>query len=160
MNGRSDQIKKTKINNNIEIVEVEKNSKKVVRSLQKLLPQLTTNYKSFDQNDLKEILDSESTRLFIAIDRTSENQIVGTFTLVIFRIPTGKIIRIEDVIVDESRRGEGIGRAMMNHAFNFAKNAGNDKIELYSHPSRIAANKLYQSLNFKIIKSNVYRYKS
>jgi len=139
---------------------VEEPSKNVIDALQRLLPQLTTNYKSFDRNDLEEILDSECTRLFIAIDRDAENQIVGTYTLVIFRISTGKIIRIEDVIVDESRRGEGLGRAMMEHALRFAKHARYDKIELYSHPTRVAANKLYQSLNFKIMKANVYRYKS
>lgn len=141
----------------IKIVEVEKISKNILESLQKLLPQLSTNYKSFDHNDLGEILNADSTRLFIACDSAAENEIVGTYTLVIFRIPTSKTIRIEDVIVDEKRRGKGIGKAMMNHAMKFAKNAGIDKIELTSHPSRIEANKLYQSLGFTKIDTNVYR---
>jgi ribosomal protein S18 acetylase RimI-like enzyme len=160
LNGRGEKIKKSNVKDNIEIVEVKKPSTNVIHALQRLLPQLTTNYKSFDRHDLEEILDCDNTRLFIAIDRDSENQIVGTYSLVIFRISTGKIIRIEDVIVDESRRGEGLGRTMMNHALQFAKNTGYDKIELYSHPTRIAANKLYQSMDFKIMKANVYRYKS
>jgi ribosomal protein S18 acetylase RimI-like enzyme len=130
-----------------------------VTSLQYLLPQLTTHYKSFDLNDLQEIVDSDSTLLFIAIDLSSEDQIVGTYTLVSFRIPTGYTIRIEDVIVDENRREEGIGKKMMHHAINFAKNTGATKIELTSHKSRIEANKLYLSLGFKKIETNVYRYK-
>jgi ribosomal protein S18 acetylase RimI-like enzyme len=130
-----------------------------VTSLQYLLPQLTTHYKSFDLNDLQEIVDSDSTLLFIAIDLSSEDQIVWTYTLVSFRIPTGYTIRIEDVIVDENRREEGIGKKMMHHAINFAKNTGATKIELTSHKSRIEANKLYLSLGFKKIETNVYRYK-
>ena len=152
-----DQIKKKKLSH-IDIIEVKDISKDVVLSLQKLLPQLTINYKSFDQKDLEEILDSQCTRLFTAIDRNSDNQIVGSFSLVIFRIATGRMIRIEDVVVDESRRGEGIGRKMMEHALNLAKKTGNVKIELYSHPTRVAADELYQSLDFKILKANLYRY--
>jgi len=70
-----------------------------------------------------------------------ENQIVGTYALVVFRIPTGKTIRIEDVIVDEPRRGEGIGKAMMNHAMRIARNAGIDKIAQYEIGNPIVAGK-------------------
>jgi ribosomal protein S18 acetylase RimI-like enzyme len=101
-------------------------------------------------------LNSGSTRLFVALDLTSGKEIVGTYTLVIFRIPTGKILRIEDVIVDEKNRGKGIGRFMMKHAINFAKKEVITKIELTSHPSRFEANKLYQSLGFAKIDTNVY----
>jgi len=131
-----------------------------VTSLQHLLPQLTKNFKSFNLSDLKEIVDSDSTRLFIAFDQSSADEIVGTYTLVMFRLPTGNTIRIEDVIVDERRRGEGIGKLMMNQAMNFAKKSGIAKIELNSHPWRIEANKLYQSLGFTKIDTNVYRYKT
>lgn len=152
-----DQIKKKKLSH-IDITEVKNISEDVVISLRKLLPQLTINYKSFNQKDLEEILNSPCTRLFIAIDRNSDNRIVGSFSLVIFRIATGKMIRIEDVVVDESRRGEGIGRKMMEYALNLAKKSGNVKIELYSHPTRVAANELYHSLDFKILKAHLYRY--
>ncbi len=127
-------------------------------SLQHLLLQLTSHYKSFNLNNLQEIVDSKNTLLFIAVDRLSGDQIVGTYTLVSVRIPTGYTIRIEDVIVDENRRGEGVGKKMMHHAIKFAKNTGAAKIELTSHKSRIEANKLYLSLGFKKIETNVYRH--
>ena len=149
-----------KKNENIEIVEVETSSKEIVDALQKLLPQLSSNYKTFDYLDLEEIVRSDSTRLFIALDSASENQIIGTYTLVFFRTPLSKIIRIEDVIVDKNRRGQGIGKWMMNHAIAYAIKIGVSKIELTSHPLRIEANKLYQSLGFKKIDTNVYQYKS
>ena len=142
----------------VQIIEVKKCSAEVTESLQKLLPQLTKNYKSFNINNLDEITCSDSTRLFLALDSTSETEIIGSYTMVIFRIPTGKMLRIEDVIVDENRRGEGIGKKMMQHAIDVAKSAHVDKIELTSHPFRIEANKLYQSLGFRKIDTNVYRY--
>jgi ribosomal protein S18 acetylase RimI-like enzyme len=66
-------------------------------------------------------------------------------------------MRIEDVVVDEKRRGEGIGKKMMIHAIEYAKKTGVTKIELTSHPSRVEANKLYRSLEFSLIETNVYR---
>jgi GNAT superfamily N-acetyltransferase len=150
-------IKMNKKNDDIIIVEVEKSSKKILESLQKLLPQLTINYKSFDKNNLEEIVRSESTRLFIAADPASGNEVIGSYSLVIFRIPSGNCVRIEDVIVDENRRGQGIGKQLMNHAIAYAKNTGINKIELTSAPSRIEANKLYQTLGFTQIETNVYR---
>ena len=110
-------------------------------------------------SNLEEIVDSKNTLLFIAVDRLAGDQIVGSYKLVSFRIPTGNTIRIEDVIVDEKRRGEGIGKKMMHHAIEFAKNTGTAKIELTSRKSRIEANKLYLSLGFKKIDTNVYRYR-
>jgi len=144
----------------INIVEVDRASKNIFESLKKLLPQLTTNFKPFDHEYLEEIVGSDSTRLFIAQDSVSDNYIVGTYAMVIFYIPTGSIARIEDVIVDELYRGKGIGRMMMEHAINYIKKRGITKIELTSHPSRIAANSLYQTLGFTRIETNVYRYKT
>jgi ribosomal protein S18 acetylase RimI-like enzyme len=142
----------------IGITEVQKASVRVLKSLRKLIPQLTTNHKSFDQNNLEKIVKSEATRLFVAHDLTSNKEIVGTYTMVMFWIPTGNIMRIEDVIVDEERRGEGIGKKMMIHAIRHAKKSGVTKIELTSHPSRVEANNLYTSLDFQRIDTNVYRY--
>jgi ribosomal protein S18 acetylase RimI-like enzyme len=142
----------------IKIMEVDNASVGIVNSMKKLLPQLTTNYKSFNQNNLEEIVKSEATHLFVAHDLAYNKEIVGTYTIVMFRIPTGKTIRIEDVIVDEKRRGEGIGKRMMMHAIEYAKKNGVIRIELTSHSSRVEANKLYKSLDFQSIDTNVYRY--
>jgi ribosomal protein S18 acetylase RimI-like enzyme len=142
---------------NIDIIEVKKASLKILTSLQHIFPQSIANLKTLDMSDLQDTIDSQNTLLFIAIDRLSGDQIIGTYTLVVFRIITGMTIRIEDVIVDGNRRGEGIGRKMMLQAINDAKSYGASKIELTSHSSRIVANNLYQSLDFKKIETNVYR---
>jgi GNAT superfamily N-acetyltransferase len=80
-------------------------------------------------------------------------------TLVVFRIPTGLIARIEDVVVDQNSRNTGIGEALMQQAIIYAKNFGVSKIELTSHPGRKAANRLYLRLGFTPKETNVYQYR-
>ena len=79
-------------------------------------------------------------------------------TLVVFRIPTGVRAWIEDVVVDETMRGRGVGEALSQEAVRRAIGAGARTIDLTSRPSREAANRLYQRLGFTLRDSNVYRY--
>ena len=53
---------------------------------------------------------SPATVLFVA--RVGDGPIVGSLTLALFRIPTGLRAWIEDVVVDEAARGEGVGEAL------------------------------------------------
>ena len=84
--------------------------------------------------------------------------VVGTLTLAIFRIPTGVRAWIEDVIVDNSVRGQGCGEALSRAALAAATQAGARTVELTSRPSREAANRLYQRIGFTIRETNVYRF--
>jgi ribosomal protein S18 acetylase RimI-like enzyme len=79
-------------------------------------------------------------------------------TLVLFRISTGLCALIEDVVVDEAARGQGVGQALILRAVELAADAGARSVELTSRPSRVAANRLYQSLGFEPRETNVYRY--
>jgi ribosomal protein S18 acetylase RimI-like enzyme len=81
-------------------------------------------------------------------------------SLVVFSIPTGTKAWIEDVVVDERARGKGVGKELMNHALNVAKELGAKSADLTSRPSREAANKLYQAIGFEGRETNVYRYKT
>ena len=75
-----------------------------------------------------------------------------------FRIPTGVRAWIEDVVVDESARGHGVGEALNHAALNEARRRGAVTVDLTSRPSREAANRLYQRLGFVQRDTNVYRY--
>ena len=94
----------------------------------------------------------------LAADGESVGDIVGTLTLVVFRIPTAIRAWIEDVVVDESARGRGVGEALTAAALDRAKAAGARTVDLTSRPSREAANRLYQRLGFIGRDTNVYRY--
>lgn len=78
-------------------------------------------------------------------------------TLGEYLAPTGRKMWIEDVVVDESARGLSIGRAMVGHAIEYAKELGGGALMLTSRPSRIAANNLYRSCDFKQKETNVYK---
>jgi len=81
-------------------------------------------------------------------------------TLVLFPIPTGIRAWIEDVVVDESARGRGVGETLNRHALQIALNAGTQTIDLTSLPTREAANRLCQRLGFMSRETNIYRYEA
>jgi len=79
-------------------------------------------------------------------------------TLVVFPLATGVRARIEDVVVDERARGQGVGTALTMAALRLAGERGARSVDLTSRTSREAANRLYQHLGFRLRDSNVYRY--
>ena len=130
-------------------------SDELVQAMQKLIPQLSSSNAPPSMEELNEMISSGSSVLFIA---RVENQIVGSLTLATFRIPTGIRAWIEDVVVDESARGHGVGEALNLAGLDEAKRRGAITVELTSRPSREAANRLYLRLGFVLRETNVYRF--
>lgn len=122
-----------------------------------LLPQLSPSAVALDESDLTNIVDSESTKLFLAID---EDGVFGMLSLVLFRIPTGRKAWVEDVVVDEKARGRGVGKLLTEHAIQVAREHGAHSVDLTSRPSREAANALYQRVGFEQRVTNVYRFQA
>jgi ribosomal protein S18 acetylase RimI-like enzyme len=125
----------------------------VVRAFEKLMPQLAPDYPVPGKNELTEIIQSGNTEIFIA----EEDEIVGTLSLVFYKIPTGNKATIEDVVVDKPARGKGIGEKLIRFAVDYALKKEIYKIDLTSDPLRVEANSLYRKLGFVKRKSNVYR---
>ncbi len=127
----------------------------LVSAFEMLIPQLSSSNPPPSVNELQEIVSSEASVLFIA---RVEGKIVGSLTLATFRIPTGLRAWIEDVVVDGSARGHGVGEALNKAALDEARTRGAVTVDLTSRPSREAANRLYQRLGFVQRETNVYRY--
>jgi ribosomal protein S18 acetylase RimI-like enzyme len=144
----------------IAIIEITKATKEIYRVMIKLLSQLTSSKLSFSQKDLKRIVTSKNSILFAAVDKEINTKIFGILTLVLIEIPTSTLARIEDVVVDKSARGKGIGETITLAAIQRARELGITKIDLTSSPSRKLANRLYQRLGFKQRTTNVYRYEN
>jgi ribosomal protein S18 acetylase RimI-like enzyme len=140
----------------MEIKEINRFSKRVFDSVLKLLPQLGSDSKSLTEDHFRGILKSGKTHFFIA--ELDNKQIVGMLTIATYDIPSGTKVWIEDVVVDESQRGRGIGKKLTQFAVGIAKSLGAVSVELTSRPSRIAANRLYKKLGFVLRETNVYRY--
>jgi ribosomal protein S18 acetylase RimI-like enzyme len=137
------------------IKEINRFSVRLFNAVLRLIPQLASDAELPTEKHFKGILRSDRTHFFIA---ELDKDIVGILTIATYDIPSGTKVWIEDVVVDESQRGKGIGKELMLFAVDFAKTTGAKAIELTSRPSRIAANQLYKKLGFVIRETNVYRY--
>jgi GNAT superfamily N-acetyltransferase len=76
---------------------------------------------------------------------------VGTFTLLVFTTPVhggAQQAVLDGVVVTRERRGQGIGRAMMQQALRLARDAGCYKLTLSSNIRRDDAHRFYRSLGF------------
>jgi len=88
----------------------------------------------------------------------ADGRIVGTLSLVMFPIPTGLRAWIEDVVVDQAARGQGVGEALITEALRLAEAAGARTVDLTSRASREAAGRLYKRDGFQSRETRAYRY--
>jgi ribosomal protein S18 acetylase RimI-like enzyme len=117
----------------------------LVDALARLVPQLSDRAAPTREHVAAVVAD-ERTSLLVA--RDDDGRIVGTLTLVTFRIPSGRVGRIEDVVVDAPARGQGIGEALTREAQRLAAAAGVDALAL-----------LYLRLGFERRETNVYAWR-
>lgn len=143
---------------NVEIVEAIHVDDALVEAFGRLIPQVSSSNPPPSAGELKAIVDNPDTFLFLATDAEDDGRIIGSLTLVTFRIPTGRRAFIEDVVVDDTVRRSGAGRAMTNAALDKARSLGVSTVDLTSRPSREAANAMYQKMGFELRSSNLYRY--
>lgn len=144
--------------NDIEIVSAVTVDEELTQAIARFVPELSSSAAIPTADQLREIVDSPCTILLLARDRAAGGTIIGSLTLVVFRIPTGVRAWIEDVVVDASARRKGVGEALSREALRLAGKRGARTIELTSRPSRKAANRLYRNLGFERRQTNVYRY--
>jgi ribosomal protein S18 acetylase RimI-like enzyme len=131
-------------------------SDELLAAFARLVPQLSSSAPAPTREEIEEIVSSPATTLLVA--RDDEGTIIGSLTLVTFRIPTGVRAWIEDVVVDEAARGQGVGAQLVAEATRLATEAGARTLDLTSRPSRAAANALYEKAGFEARDSTVYRY--
>ena len=92
-----------------------------------------------------------SYRLWVACDATNGGAVVGTYALLVMHNLAHRgapSAIVEDVVVDPSQQGRGVGRQMMAHAMQQAREAGCYKLALSSNARRTGAHAFYESLGF------------
>jgi ribosomal protein S18 acetylase RimI-like enzyme len=129
----------------------------LVEAFVRLTPQLSSSNPPPTREELEDLVHSKASILLIAREQPGA-PILGSLTLVVFRIPTGIRAWIEDVVVDGEARGKGIGEALTRAALDRAGQEGARTVDLTSRPTREAANRLYQRVGFELRHSNLYRY--
>ena len=128
----------------------------LVDAFARLIPQLSKSSPPPGHDELAELVSQPGT--FVLLARDDNGTIVGTTTLVTFRIPTGVRAWIEDVVVDKAASGQRAGEILTHAALDAARKAGAKTVDLTSRPSREAANHIYRKVGFEQRDTNVYRY--
>jgi GNAT superfamily N-acetyltransferase len=128
----------------------------VQEALRRLLPQLNPRLAAPDAERLRRLLEDPDVVLLIARDGV---QIVGTTTVIVYTTPFWIKARLDEVVVDASARGRGVGEALVRAALDIGRERGAQVAELQSGrgPTREAAHRLYERLGFKIRETDVFR---
>ena len=124
------------------------------QALALLMPQLNPALVGPTTEELAAVLADPATTLLVARE---EATIVATGTVIVYTTPAWTKARIEDLVVDEGKRGHGIGEALVKECLSVARERGAGVVELQSARTREVANRLYQRLGFERRESNVYR---
>ncbi len=127
----------------------------LVAAFERLIPQLSKSSPPPSAELLSAIVDNPYSVLFVA---RLAGEVVGSLTLALYQIPTGVKAWIEDVVVDDSARGRGVGEQLNRAAIAVATERGAKHVSLTSRSSREAANRLYRRLGFEPYETNLYRY--
>ena len=98
--------------------------------------------KNFDNDINLNFIDNQSNFGFVAINNET---IIGFASIHIIEKLNRRSCLIEDVVVDKSERGKGIGKLLIEHLINFSKSKSCDKIILNSKESNIP---FYNKLGF------------
>lgn len=138
------------------IVEIKNYSLEYQEAMQRFLDQLTSSPMTLTEDMFNQLLASPNSHLFFLL---KDEQIAGMLTVGIYHSPTGGKAWIEDVVVDESFRGQGLSKLLVAHAIEFTKSKQIPLLMLTSNSKRVAANKLYQTMGFERKETNVYRMK-
>jgi ribosomal protein S18 acetylase RimI-like enzyme len=137
----------------VRVDRVSEPDERLAEAMARLIPQLSARRTPPGLAELGEIVASPGTSLLVARDG---DDVLGTLTLVLYRVPTGVRGWIHDVVVDESARGRGVGGELCAEALRIAEHAGAVSVELTTRDDRAEANRLYRRLGFERRETNVY----
>ncbi len=106
--------------------------------------------KKYTDGELVAILHDEGTPVFAAVDE-KENMLGYAFCVFIQHkdnniLTDVKTLYIDDLCVDETARGTGVGRALYNHVLAFAKEQGCYNVTLNVWACNESAKRFYEKL--------------
>ena len=139
----------------IKIVQLKKADASVLADIRHLLKQLSTRIGTATSASLKKMLSRPDIEIWVACDGV---RVVGIATLIVLHKMYVISSNVEDIVVDEKYRGQGIGKALMNKIVERARVHNAERVEFTSNPSRASAIVMYQKLGFKKRDTNVYRF--
>jgi GNAT superfamily N-acetyltransferase len=125
-------------------------------ALARLLPQLNARLQVPTTQRLQRIIDEPAVTLLVAMEG---DEIIGTSTVIVYSTPFWIKARLDEVVVDDSARGRGVGEALVKACLEIGRERGAEVAELQSGrgPERSAAHRLYERIGFKLRETDVFR---
>ena len=142
----------------MQVQEVDAATPELLEAMQRLVPQLSASARLPDMQALEDLVRDQSSKLIIVREPDESGRIIAMGTLGVYRAPTGVRAVIEDVVVDEAYRGQGLGEALVRRLLEIARAQGAPGATLTSNPRRVAANRLYVRMGFRRRRTNSYFY--
>lgn len=137
----------------MKIERLTKATDNVAADLNRLTAQMSARAQPLDRKRLERVV-AASGGLWIAVD---DERIVGCAQLVVAHQLVDSRGWLEDVVVDEAYRGQGVGRRLVEAALEEARRLGLRSVKLTSGPKREAARALYASFGFEMLETDVWR---
>jgi ribosomal protein S18 acetylase RimI-like enzyme len=139
----------------ITVSRLEVASDAAVKDINLLLPQVRSDPSQQRGSlvDLKEIVENNWTSMIVVRDGA---RIIGMATVHIVNNMGKRLAHVDDVVISDAYRRQGLGTKLMAELISVAKSRGVSQIRLTSRSARVAANKLYQQIGFKIGNTNVF----
>jgi GNAT superfamily N-acetyltransferase len=125
-------------------------------ALARLLAQLNARLPAPTMERLQRIIEDPGVTLLVAKEG---DEIIGISTVIVYSTPFWIKARLDEVVVDESARGKGVGEALVQACLDIGRERGAQVAELQSGrgPERAAAHRLYVRMGFKIRETDVFR---
>ena len=125
-------------------------------ALARLLPQLNSRLPVPSAERLQRIIDDPAVTLLVAKDG---GEIIGTSTVIVYSTPFWIKARLDEVVVDDSARGRGVGEALVKACLEIGRERGAEVAELQPGrgPERAVAHRLYERIGFKLRETDVFR---
>lgn len=125
----------------------------VIDELNVLLGQLSKTGRQVNTESLQTLMGS-STEIIAALD---DGKIIGCICLAI--VPQMGRVKgwVDDMVVDEAYRGQGIAKHLMSQAIEESKRLGCTNLNLTSGDDREAAHGFYEAMGFKKRETRVFR---
>ena len=133
-----------------------KTTKKHLDELNGLMDQLRSYQKKKEHSslsDLNNMIGNKSSTLVVAKDG---DRIIGTAVLSVAERIGRRVGHVDDVIVSEEYRGQGLGEKIMRKVVTIARTKKLTSLKLTSRPSRVAAHRLYEKLGFEKKETEVF----
>lgn len=139
---------------NLTILQKEDITPTIKKQVHDLFKVLNAN---INQWDIEEVL-SQGNK-FICACCWEDEKLVGMASLATYKAISGYKGMVEDVVVSEAFRGQGLGRKLMERLIAESQNLHLSEILLFSGHHRKPAIALYKSLGFNLKDSGLYTLK-